>query len=145
VGFTVAELLDYLIRAHQDRAGDRDAEQFGAAQIDHQPALRRFFDRQVARLGALEHRVDIIGEPPVELDAVGIERQQRALQHLFRLLVHHRDLRGHGGRDDNRPMRQVAVIRRGDEDLGTRVDAGKDAAKLLGGAGVIDPRDQSST
>jgi hypothetical protein len=43
----VAELLDHLIRAPQERRRDRQAERLGRLEVDHQLELRRLLDGQI--------------------------------------------------------------------------------------------------
>ena len=52
-------LLDHLIRAHQQRLRDRQAERLGGLQINHELGLRRLLDRKLARFGAFQDLVDI--------------------------------------------------------------------------------------
>jgi len=56
--------LDHLIGAHQHRAGDLDAEQFGGFKIDNQFKFSRVLDRQIAGLYALQNFLNMAGSAP---------------------------------------------------------------------------------
>ena len=52
-------LFDHLIGALQERLRDGEAERLGGLEIDDQLEFRRWLDRQIAGLGALENTIDI--------------------------------------------------------------------------------------
>ena len=54
-------LLDDLVRAHQERLRDREAERLRGLEVDDQLELGRLLDRQVGGLGALEDLVHVSG------------------------------------------------------------------------------------
>jgi hypothetical protein len=47
--------LNDLVRPHQERLGDRQAESLGALEVDDQLELRRLLNGEVGGLGALEN------------------------------------------------------------------------------------------
>ena len=59
--------LDYLSRAQQDRLGDGNAEYFRGFQVDDEIEFCRLLDRQIARFGAFEDLVDVVGGATVRL------------------------------------------------------------------------------
>ena len=50
--------LDNLIRPHQHRRRDRQAERLRGLEIDNKITFRRLLDRQIGRFGALENPID---------------------------------------------------------------------------------------
>ena len=67
-------LLDYLVRAQQDRFRDRESEHFCSVDVNGQVELCNLLERQIGRLRSLEHLADEVGEAVVSVakfNAVG--------------------------------------------------------------------------
>jgi hypothetical protein len=56
----------HLIRALQERRGDRQAKGLGGLEVDDQLELRRLLDGEIAGLGALENLVHVGPGVPIE-------------------------------------------------------------------------------
>src|SRR5213593_925117 len=52
-----------LIRAQQERRGDREAKGFRGLEVDDQLELRGLIDGKISRFGALQDSIDIGGGP----------------------------------------------------------------------------------
>src|SRR3989442_437360 len=73
-------LLNDLIRPHQERLRNRQAEGLGGLEVDDQIELRGLFDRKIGGLGTFEDFVQIDrGGPHIarEIWAIGHERSSR--------------------------------------------------------------------
>ena len=69
-----ARSLNDLVRAEEQRLGDREAERLRGVEIEHELKLRRLLHRQLAWPRALENPVDIAGRPAqliVDIHAIG--------------------------------------------------------------------------
>ena len=71
-------LFDHLIGALQERLRDGEAERLGGLEIDDQLEFRRWLDRQIAGLGALENTIDICRRTPVEVGQINAVRNKTA-------------------------------------------------------------------
>jgi len=58
-----ARRLDDLVRSHENRLRDREAERLGGLEVDDQLELSRLLDGEISRLGTLEDLVDVGGGP----------------------------------------------------------------------------------
>ena len=58
-----ARRLDDLVRSHENRLRDREAERLGDLEVDDQLELSRLLDGEISRLGTLEDLVDVGGGP----------------------------------------------------------------------------------
>jgi hypothetical protein len=65
-----AASLDHLVGAGEESPRHREAEDFRRLGVDDELELGRGLHRQVARYGALQDPVDIVGGAPVEVDQV---------------------------------------------------------------------------
>src|ERR1700675_2359422 len=81
-------LFDHLIRALQERRGDREAERLGGLEIDDQLELLRLFDWKVGGLGALEDLVNVGGGAAEQLKQDDRVRYETASDHVTLESVH---------------------------------------------------------
>src|SRR5437660_11326244 len=61
-------LLDYLVRAQQDRLRNREPERLRGFEVDHQLESRWLFNGQVGWFGALENLADVPGFHDIVFD-----------------------------------------------------------------------------
>ena len=82
--------LDDPIRSGQDIGWNWQADLFGGFEVDYELKLGWLFDRQIARVGALEDFVHINRYPPVGGNAIGAIVHERPGIYGFTSAVHRR-------------------------------------------------------
>ena len=76
LGFVHDRLLDHLIRPRQQRRRDGEAEGLRGLQVDDEVEFRRLLNRKIARLGALENLIHIIGGASEKIEIIWRVRHQ---------------------------------------------------------------------
>src|SRR5215472_10260754 len=89
-GPTRAASFDHLVGERKQVVGDPEAEPFRRPQVDHKLEPGGQYDRQIARLGAVEDAPDISPDLPVYLDDVDAVADEPAGHGIFAKLVHRR-------------------------------------------------------
>src|ERR1700730_4108123 len=84
--------FDRLGGAVEQRRWDRQSERLGGLEIDHQLELGRLFDRKVARPGAFENPIDVVGHAPSQVEEPHAVGHQAACEHEFTYLRDRWDL-----------------------------------------------------
>src|SRR5262249_49773774 len=85
----VAGLLDHLIRLEADGWRNRDPERLGSLEVEDELVLHGLLHRQVARLDAFEHLVDVGGGTPPRVHGVRPIRHEAARHHPLSPGVQH--------------------------------------------------------
>src|SRR5437867_3188637 len=83
-------LLDHVVRPHQDRLRDRQAEGLRGLQIYHELEFRRLLDGEVGRLRALEDLVHVGGGAPEEIGKAHTVGHEPPGLHELALWMHYR-------------------------------------------------------
>src|SRR5215831_10285355 len=107
--------LDDLIRACQQRRGDREAEHCGGLEVDHQLELGGLLDGKVGRLAALQDAVDVGGGTSEHLSHARPVGHQATPPRELPEPIHRRKVAGSGELHDARPVTEGERARPHDE------------------------------
>src|SRR5215218_10818744 len=75
--------FDHLIGALLKMQWHIESERFGGPEVEHQLELRRLYDRQVARFGALENSASVDTRLAIRIRQAGAVANQAAGSHVF--------------------------------------------------------------